>query len=417
MNQPIDKFKNCSFFYKCPLDWETFLQTDNDDIRFCSECNENVFRAYTEQEFNKLGEEGRCVVIMEDDEFENLTSVKPTMGIVDHRRYELGDRELKETTSLSVFKKELSKRIDFSKGDKTVSEVYKKKLVEFEEAMDLYENLLDELHDLKCKETAQNIIEDFEEIKTLLYGYSFTKIIDIRIKDIKERMSYLQVCENLITKRINTLEIHAPQCTKCNKRMVVRDSSNGYFWGCSTYPDCWGKRILTKEEQLWLDTGKKSVERKPTPTPTPIPGPMDENPTETYSDNIGIIELLAQGIDPNTGEVLVEDHLINSPKVIRALYEVLNIARQSNIKGDVEDLSLNDNEQEIFGQLKDWRMEISKDRGMPAYIIVEDKALKRVVINKPSSINELLKIKGFGEKRVNDFGLEIISILEESIGI
>ena len=41
----------------------------------------------------------------------------------------------------------------------------------------------------------------------------------------------------------------APTCPKCNKTMVVRTARKGAnkgetFWGCSTFPKCWGMRPL-----------------------------------------------------------------------------------------------------------------------------------------------------------------------------
>jgi hypothetical protein len=37
-----------------------------------------------------------------------------------------------------------------------------------------------------------------------------------------------------------------------------------------------------------------------------------------------IVSLLAEGVDPTTGEVLPEDHVYNKAEVVRALYTVLN---------------------------------------------------------------------------------------------
>jgi len=31
---------------------------------------------------------------------------------------------------------------------------------------------------------------------------------------------------------------NAPKCSKCGKRMVIRDGKNGEFWACPGYPDC-----------------------------------------------------------------------------------------------------------------------------------------------------------------------------------
>ena len=41
-----------------------------------------------------------------------------------------------------------------------------------------------------------------------------------------------------------------------------------------------------------------------------------------------IVKLLADGIDPNTGEIFADDSPYNSPDVIRALFTVLNHVKQ-----------------------------------------------------------------------------------------
>jgi len=30
--------------------------------------------------------------------------------------------------------------------------------------------------------------------------------------------------------------------------MVLREGGGTFFWGCRTFPTCWGKRYLTKDE-------------------------------------------------------------------------------------------------------------------------------------------------------------------------
>jgi len=48
------------------------------------------------------------------------------------------------------------------------------------------------------------------------------------------------------------LEAQAPRCD-CGEWMTLREYETGYFWGCSTFPQCWRKRRLTREEHSLLD--------------------------------------------------------------------------------------------------------------------------------------------------------------------
>lgn len=47
----------------------------------------------------------------------------------------------------------------------------------------------------------------------------------------------------------NNDEYHqAPFCSKCGKRMTLRDSDYGKFWGCTGYPEC--KNRIPYEEPM-----------------------------------------------------------------------------------------------------------------------------------------------------------------------
>ena len=42
------------------------------------------------------------------------------------------------------------------------------------------------------------------------------------------------------------------ECNLCQSLMVIREGANGYFWGCSTFPNCWSTRHLTRDEKDFL---------------------------------------------------------------------------------------------------------------------------------------------------------------------
>jgi len=49
---------------------------------------------------------------------------------------------------------------------------------------------------------------------------------------------------------INKLSANAPDCKRqdCGCKMVLRQGNGSFFWGCSSFPKCWGKQWLKKEE-------------------------------------------------------------------------------------------------------------------------------------------------------------------------
>jgi len=46
------------------------------------------------------------------------------------------------------------------------------------------------------------------------------------------------------------LDAKAPNCKRkgCGNKMVIRQADGSYFWGCSSFPKCWGRQWLSKEE-------------------------------------------------------------------------------------------------------------------------------------------------------------------------
>lgn len=55
-----------------------------------------------------------------------------------------------------------------------------------------------------------------------------------------------------------------------------------------------------------------------------------EDPSST--DAISLLTALAEGVDPFTGEVLPEDHLLQQPQIVRALFHSINALKQQSNK-------------------------------------------------------------------------------------
>jgi hypothetical protein len=68
---------------------------------------------------------------------------------------------------------------------------------------------------------------------------------------------------------------------------------------------------------------------------------------------------------------------------------------------------------ELYENLKAWRNSTAKELGLPVYMVLPQKTLYEVVDKIPASESSLLKIKGFGKKKVQSFGKEIIQIVKK----
>ena len=66
---------------------------------------------------------------------------------------------------------------------------------------------------------------------------------------------------------------------------------------------------------------------------------------------------------------------------------------------------------ELYAQLKQWRYKIASEKGLPAYTIMQQKALIGVCNTLPTDSKELLKIPGIGKKVLENYGEDLLKIV------
>lgn len=77
-----------------------------------------------------------------------------------------------------------------------------------------------------------------------------------------------------------------------------------------------------------------------------------------------------------------------------------------------ENQPLNSDETKILDSLRLWRTEKAREKSLPVYLIATNKELSSIAKYKPARKEELLDIKGFGKYKIENYGEEIIEILE-----
>ncbi|MEC5158591.1 HRDC domain-containing protein [Chryseobacterium sp. MP_3.2] len=95
-------------------------------------------------------------------------------------------------------------------------------------------------------------------------------------------------------------------------------------------------------------------------------------------------------------------------------YEELKIQFQEGRpeKYSAEQEQLNPDEIKILDSLKLWRTEKAREKSLPVYLIATNKELLSIAKYRPIKKEELLDIKGFGKYKIENYGEEIIEILE-----
>ncbi len=88
-----------------------------------------------------------------------------------------------------------------------------------------------------------------------------------------------------------------------------------------------------------------------------------------------------------------------------------NVESEAMPSSKKEEPELDSAEQEMYQTLSAWRTRKSNEEKLAPYIIAHNSMLKEIIKLHPSTPRELMTIKGFGERRVNKYGKEIIAVL------
>ena len=65
----------------------------------------------------------------------------------------------------------------------------------------------------------------------------------------------------------------------------------------------------------------------------------------------------------------------------------------------------------LFQRLREWRKEKAEQQGVPVYVIASNLHLSEMTVKQPDSLDNLKQIRGFGEKKVNEYGKEILNLI------
>ena len=88
------------------------------------------------------------------------------------------------------------------------------------------------------------------------------------------------------------------------------------------------------------------------------------------------------------------------------------VKEPKTVKYSAENDFLNTDEEKILDALKLWRSEKAREQNLPTYFIASNKELISVAKYKPARKEELQEIKGFGKHKIENYGEEILEILE-----
>lgn len=73
------------------------------------------------------------------------------------------------------------------------------------------------------------------------------------------------------------------------------------------------------------------------------------------------------------------------------------------------DLELTEHEQQLFDALREMRLNIAREKKVPAYVILHDKTLVNITRTRPTTLEELAAVPGIGEAKLAAYGEIIIA--------
>ena len=99
-------------------------------------------------------------------------------------------------------------------------------------------------------------------------------------------------------------------------------------------------------------------------------------------------------------------------KMIRKRVNNLNSGRNGEKKANFE-VKLSPEDEKLFKILKPFRIKLSEEEDVPAYMIFHDSALKYMAKQRPKTKEKLLQISGIGSKKYDKYGEEILKIVNQ----
>ena len=99
---------------------------------------------------------------------------------------------------------------------------------------------------------------------------------------------------------------------------------------------------------------------------------------------------------------------ISTIKKLRSKYQ-----RYLRIKKLKETIIIDDKELKILTLLKELRLNIAKEKSIPAFVIFPDSSLIEMAKIKPHNLQEMIKINGVGPSKLKKYGNRFLEILNK----
>jgi ribosomal protein L17 len=121
------------------------------------------------------------------------------------------------------------------------------------------EEALEESASVRYRDEAEELITRYQDLAVQLRETAIIPTVETKARRLHEVLHSLpsrsQVESTAVRRQAETrVQQSAPHCPSCTKRMLLRQGDNGgYFWGCSQFPSCYGRKHLTTTQVAQLN--------------------------------------------------------------------------------------------------------------------------------------------------------------------
>ncbi len=88
-------------------------------------------------------------------------------------------------------------------------------------------------------------------------------------------------------------------------------------------------------------------------------------------------------------------------------------ASRKKSKSNTPTIDLSDRDSKLLAELKKKRLELAKERGVPAYVIFPDKTLEDMAQRRPATLEAFERVRGVGQSKLKKFGEIFIAVIEK----
>ncbi|MBC8088755.1 MAG: ATP-dependent DNA helicase RecQ, partial [Phycisphaerae bacterium] len=114
-------------------------------------------------------------------------------------------------------------------------------------------------------------------------------------------------------------------------------------------------------------------------------------------------------------DVRIAELVVGQSEMGRTKRGVMRSSANAKVSGrtsrGLDGATLDDDEAELFEQLRVVRRSLADEAGVPAYIVFGDKVLLEMVSRRPTNQRELLQVPGVGEAKLERYGAAFLRVL------